>query len=124
MSNRELPTAVSLWVAGYTYEKISNKTGMSTGAISQLINEWKKRVPGLEDLHKISGTLKEMDAGLLEVLRGAEILDLVNDLGMSLEEIPQCLEYFRAVEGIHGEEIGTSQLNIQRLTPLEAGCNL
>ena len=114
MSNRELPIAVSLWIAGYTYEKISDKTGMSTGAISNLINEWKKKIPGLEELHDISRTLKKRGAGLLEVLRGAKILDLVNDLGVSLEEIPQCLELFHAVEG-RPPEIAAAGLHLLEL---------
>lgn len=114
MSDRDLPVPVSLWVSGYTYRAISRKTGISTGAISNLINDWKNKVPGLEELHEISRTLKKTGAGLLEILRGARILDLLNDMSVSLEEIPQCLEYFNSIEG-RPHEIATAGLHLLEL---------
>jgi len=44
---------------------------VSARTISNQVNDWKKKIPGLDELHEISRTMKKKTAGLLEVLRGA-----------------------------------------------------
>ena len=93
---------IELYIRGYSYREIDEKTGVSIGSISEIINEKRKEMPDIDDLRGLSIALRESNASLLDTLRGANCINKCNELNISVEKIPNC---FKLLEN-YGEKAG------------------
>ncbi|MEM1582850.1 MAG: hypothetical protein QXK89_10165 [Candidatus Bathyarchaeia archaeon] len=89
---REIPKAVKdqafrLWLKGESYRRICAETGMSLGALSTYINELKKVSPDLDQLRELSAILKKNNLSIFDAVRGSKLLEKLNQLGVSLEDL-------------------------------------
>lgn len=82
---------IELWLGGSRYREISSKLEISLGAINCIINNVRKRAPDLDELRKLNLKLKKQDSSVQDTLRGARILDKVNQLGISLNRLETLL---------------------------------
>jgi len=79
--------ALRLWLSGLAYRAINEKTGVSLGAMNELVNEARKKAPDIDDLRQLNIALQKSGASVLDVARGAKLLDRINVLGVSLERL-------------------------------------
>ncbi|MFQ5941878.1 MAG: hypothetical protein ACE5KA_09305 [Nitrososphaerales archaeon] len=77
-----------------TMRQIADATGYSTGAISGVVKEAKKKVPDLDELRQLNVMLKESNSSVIEVMRYGEMLKMIDTLDVALDDIPQCIEIF------------------------------
>ena len=76
-----------LWLAGDGYIRINKKTGVSTGSISGVISEVRKRIPDIDELRKLSLKVKNANSNIPDALRGANLLEKMNALEIDLKDV-------------------------------------
>jgi len=112
--------AFKLWLQGYAYRDIRDRTGMSLGATNQMVAEAKGRVPDVEELRQLNIMLRKSDASFYDAVRGAKLLDMLNRHGVSLETLPSYIQLSEKISSERGVEAeGFIEASI-RLTGLEA----
>jgi len=79
--------ALRLWLNGLTYRTINERTGVSLGAMNELVNEARKKTSDIDDLRQLNVGLQKSGASVSDAARGAKLLDKINVLGMSLERL-------------------------------------
>lgn len=102
-----------LWIQGYAYRKIKEKTGVGIATTSKIVKEYLKKDPELSELRDLGKILQKAQASHYESLRGAGLLEELNKLGVSLYEIGVIIEFYKTVK--HPAEAAIAGLEINRL---------
>ena len=84
---------LTLWLNGSTYREIGAQTGLAIASISNIIADYRKRMPDLEDLRRLRSDLKEAKATLGEAMRGARLLKRLDELDFEREDLSACLKF-------------------------------
>jgi hypothetical protein len=79
------------WLNGETYQRISEETGVSTGAISEIIEEYRQKAPDIDGLRQLRLTLGKAKASLHDALRGAQFLTKLDESQFDSKYLPGCL---------------------------------
>lgn len=92
MKGRKIPGATKerafrLWLQGFSYRKIVDETGMSLGAINQLVEDARKRIPNLDELRELNVVLKNDGSSIYDAIRGGKLLEEMNELNVDLDEL-------------------------------------
>jgi len=111
--------ALRLWLNGLTYRLINEKTGVSLGAMNELVNEARKKAPDIDDLRQLNIALQKSDASVLDAVRGAKLLDKINVLGVSLERLGGFVNIVDKISSEHNVEADKFIGLAIRLTELE-----
>lgn len=91
-----------LWLGGYTYRKISLECGgVSLATISKVVDIARKRAPDIDELRQLNVALKKGDRSVYDAVRGGNLLDKVNQLGVGLEDLE---DYIKTAERISSEK--------------------
>jgi len=85
---------IDLWLRGLSYRDISARTGVSLGAISNIIEEEKRRAPDLENLKLLSDYLFKAKANIADALRGAQLLSTIDASTLSAVDLPECIKFY------------------------------
>ena len=80
------------WLEGKNYREISNATSVSSGAITQIIDEKRKKVPELDELRDLKIALKKADVSVIDAKRGALFQERISALNIQLERIPSIIK--------------------------------
>ncbi|MFH0748643.1 MAG: hypothetical protein V1915_01810 [Candidatus Bathyarchaeota archaeon] len=107
---------INLWFAGRTYQEIWRDTGVSTGTVSSIIQEYRRAVPDSADLRKLQKNLIQLNARIPDALRATIFLDQLNALNISVDQIRACVDLFTS----YGEKSGDILEAGLRLKGLEA----
>jgi uncharacterized protein YjcR len=78
---------LDLYLKGYPYKQISNKLQISTGVISAIIGEFRKRTPNLDQLRKLSIKLENYDLNVYDAIWGANLMMKLGEFGVSPYQI-------------------------------------
>jgi len=111
--------ALRLWLNGLTYRLINEKTGVSLGAMNELVNEARKKAPDIDDLRQLNIALQKSGASVLDAARGAKMLDKVNELGIDLERLEGFINIVDKITSEHNVEADKFIGSAIRLTELE-----
>jgi DNA repair exonuclease SbcCD ATPase subunit len=84
---------LTLWLNGSTYQEIAAQAGLSPASISNIIADYRKRMPDLEDLRRLRSDLREAKATLGEAMRGARLLRRLDMLDLEREDLSACLKF-------------------------------
>jgi DNA repair exonuclease SbcCD ATPase subunit len=84
---------LTLWLNGSTYREIGAQTGLAIASISNIIADYRKRMPDLEDLRRLRSDLKAAKATLEEAMRGARLLKRLDELELEREDLSACLKF-------------------------------
>jgi chromosome segregation ATPase len=79
------------WLNGETYQRISEETGVSMGAISEIIEEYRQKAPDIDGLRQLRLALGKAKASLPDALRGAQFLTKIDELQFDSKYLPGCL---------------------------------
>jgi chromosome segregation ATPase len=96
--------ALSLWLNGLTYRLINEKTGVSLGAMNELVNEAKRKEPSLDELRELNVMLKKSDSSVVDAIRGAKTLNRVNELLVSLDGLESFIKLSERISSERGVE--------------------
>ena len=107
--SRKIPTATKdgafrLWLQGLAYREIHNRTGMSLGAINQMVAEARAKIPNIEELRELNVMLRKSDASVYDVVRGAKLLDVLNERGVGLDTLHSYIELSDRISSERGVE--------------------
>jgi hypothetical protein len=94
---------LELWLGEATYRQISAMTGASIGVISDIIREYRQRIPDLEELRKLYLELRKAKISLPDALRGAGFLRSLDELEFDSKHLPECLKFIKHAGGRAGE---------------------
>jgi chromosome segregation ATPase len=84
---------LTLWLNGSTYREIGAQTGLAIASISNIIADYRKRAPDLEDLRRLRSDLSEAKATLGETMRGARLLKRLDELDLERDDLSACLKF-------------------------------
>jgi len=112
--------ALRLWLNGLTYRAINEKTGVSLGAMNELVNEAKRKEPGLDELRELNVMLKKGGSSVVDAIRGAKVLDRVNELRVSLDGLESFIKLSERISSERGVEAERFVEASVRLMGLEA----
>jgi DNA repair exonuclease SbcCD ATPase subunit len=90
---------LELWLGVATYRQISAITRVSTGAISEIIGEYRQRTHDLEELRKLHLELRKTKISLPDALRGARFLRSLDELEFDSKHLPECLKFIKRAGG-------------------------
>jgi hypothetical protein len=93
--------ALRLWLSGLTYRAINEKTGVSLGAMNDLVNEARKKAPDIDELRQLNIAVQKSGASVLDAARGARLLDRINQLGVSLERLEGFVNIVNKISSEH-----------------------
>jgi transposase len=96
--------ALGLWLKGLTYRAINEKTGVSLGAVNELVNEARRKEPSLDELKELNVMLKKGDSSVVDAIRGAKILERVNELHVSLGGLESFIKFSERISSERGVE--------------------
>ena len=89
------------WLNGETYQRISEETGVSTGAISEIIEEYRQKAPDIDGLRQLRLTLGKAKASLHDALRGAQFLTKLDESQFDSKYLPGCLALINKRANVH-----------------------
>ncbi|EMR73519.1 hypothetical protein MCGE09_00552, partial [Thaumarchaeota archaeon SCGC AB-539-E09] len=101
--------ALDLWLEGNSGRTINSKTEISTGSISNIISEERKKTPDIDQLRKISILIKKTNSALIDALRGANLLEKINELDITLDEVSTSLNLIEHYEAETSDVLGHAQ---------------
>ena len=105
---------LGLWLEGMTYRQISARSGASTGAISEIIKEYRQRTPDLDELRKLHLELSDAKASSADALRGARFLRGLDELEFDSKYLPECLEFIKDA-GVQVPELASAGIRLIEL---------
>jgi len=79
------------WLNGETYRPIGAELGLSTGVISEIIEEYRQKAPDIDGLRQLRLALGKAKASLPDALRGAQFLTKIDELQFDSKYLPGCL---------------------------------
>ena len=106
---------MKLWASGLSREQISSMTGISTGSVSNIVEEAKHRNPDIQELRDLHLLLKKADISIDDAKRGMSLLDRLNELAIPLERLPEAMDFY----GQYGEKTSEAVTLGQRVIQLE-----
>lgn len=123
--SRKIPTAIKelalrLWLQGYAYREIRDKTKMSLGAINQMVAEVRNQIPDIEELRQVNIMLRKSDSNVYDAARGARLLDVLNEWGVGLDTLHSYIELSDRISSERGVEAERFIENSVKLMGLEA----
>ena len=104
-----------LWMEGCSYRRISERTGVSTGKISQIIRFKRSRTLDLDNLRNFNLNIQNRNMSLTDLERTSNLLNKLNESGLSLSDIPSCIELCEK----YNDEAGAVLAYAARLLNLE-----
>jgi hypothetical protein len=104
------------WLGGDNYREISNKTLVSIGKVSGIINRKRTAAPDLDELRKFLLSIKAQKSSYIDMLRGEKFLERLDQLGVSLGQVDACVKLLNQ----YGKEAGHILALLDRLKRLEA----
>ena len=104
-----------LWVKGKNYREIKEETGVSIGAISNIVGGKRGGIPDIEELRALNRALKQADITVKDSLKGAVFLDKLSALNIQVDRIPACINLLNQ----YGEKAGELLEAALRLRELE-----
>ena len=121
--SRKIPTATKngafkLWVQGLAYREIHNRTGMSLGAINQMVAEARAKIPNIEELRELNVMLRKSGASVYDAVRGAKLLDTLNERGVGLDTLHSYIELSDRISserGVEAERFVQSAMKLMKL---------
>jgi hypothetical protein len=124
--SRKIPTATKdgafrLWLQGHAYREIHNGTGMSLGAINQMVAEARGKIPNIEELRQLNNMLRKSDASVHDAVRGAKLLDVLNERGVGLDTLHSYIELSDRISSERGVEAERFVQSAMKLMKLEGG---
>jgi hypothetical protein len=123
--SREIPRstkerAARLWLQGESYRRICSETKMSLGALSDHINELRKKTPDLDQLRELNMVLRRDESTVFDALRGGRLLEEVGQLGVSLDELEGFVKLSARISSERGVEAERFVGSSMRLMDWEA----
>jgi hypothetical protein len=106
---------IRFWLQGYNYREINEETNVSTGSISEIVEEERKRIPNVDDIRSLNLSLKKEGTSLADALRGSNLMTEFNELNVSIPDLPDCIKLLRE----YGVEAGSVLEKGTRLRKLE-----
>lgn len=110
--------ALRLWVSGLTYRAVSQKTGVSLGAMNELVNEARKKTPEIDELRQLNLVLQKSNVPVTDAIRACSILPRLDELGIGINELAQYVELSKkliAAQGVSAAELVQSALKLSEL---------
>jgi len=89
-------------LAGDTYRKIAKDFNVSLATVYRIAEDARRRAPDFDELRKLSITFKKADSNVFDAIRGSSLLDELNQLGASLNELE---DWIRLFEKLSSEEL-------------------
>ena len=106
---------MKLWASGLSREQISSKTGISTGSISNIVKEEKRRTPDIQELRDLNILLKKANISVDDAKRGVSLLDRLSQIAIPLERLPEAMDLYEQ----YGEKASEAVTLGQRVIQLE-----
>jgi hypothetical protein len=106
---------VELWLEGNTYRSISNRAGVSAGAISSIIDEERKRIPDLEELRSLKIGLAEAKVALIDAVRTVNLLKRLDEFNVPVEKLSALVRLLQK----YGEKAEEALDSAVRLSQIE-----
>jgi hypothetical protein len=124
--SREIPKAVKdraleLWLGGCSYRVIHDRTGMSLGAINQLIAEARAKISSAEELRELNIVLRKSGASVYDAVRGVKLLNVLNERGVGLDTLHSYIELSDRISSERGVEAERFVQSAMKLMKLEGG---
>jgi len=110
--------AFRLWLSGLTYRLINEKTGVSLGAMNELVNEARKKAPDIDDLRQLNVTLQKSGVALVDAIRACSVVSQLDELGVGINELSEYVELSKklaAVQGVGAAELVESAIRLSKL---------
>jgi len=122
--SREIPRAVKdrafkLWISGCSYRQVRNKTGMSLGAINQLVAGMRGKTPDVDQLRELNLVLSKGGSTVFDAMRGGMLLSGLNRLGVSLDQVDSYVKLTEKISSERGVESERFVESAMKLTKLE-----
>jgi DNA repair exonuclease SbcCD ATPase subunit len=111
--------SLSAWLEGRTFRSICLKQGVSLGAMHEIVEEARRRVPDIEDLRQLNIALRESGVALIDVVRGCPILRRLDELGVGLDRVGEYIDLGEKIaleKGVGSEALVDSGLGLLSLT--------
>jgi hypothetical protein len=107
--SRKIPTATKdwafrLWLQSHAYREIHSRTDMSLGAINQMVAEARAKISSIEELRELNIVLRKDGASVHDAVRGAKLLDVLNERGVGLDTLHSYIELSNRMSSERGVE--------------------
>jgi len=96
--------ALQLWIEGHAYRSICDRLRISLGAINRIVDDARKRAPDIDELRKLNVTLKRGESSVYDAVRGAKLLDMLNERGVGLDRLHSYIELSDKISSERGVE--------------------
>ncbi|MFQ6081643.1 MAG: hypothetical protein ACE5OW_08255, partial [Candidatus Bathyarchaeia archaeon] len=122
---RKIPRSVEKeilrrWLEGYTQRQAAREFRVGLATVNRVINDARKRTPDLDELRGLNVMLRKGDSSVVDAIRGARLLDGVNELGVSLDGLESFIKLSERISSERGVEAERFVEASMRLTGLEA----
>lgn len=79
---------ITLYLNGYTRDKIAQSLNISAGTTSNIINDWKNKIQisDIQELRKFSVEINKKGMSIDQCAQGYRLVQLLNNLGISTDE--------------------------------------
>lgn len=91
LTTQQKDEIISLRVDGLSYSEIEERTGISKGAISLVINQALAKSPDLNDLRRLNQSLKESKLSFLDAQTGIGFLHQLDEADVHISDLPRAL---------------------------------
>jgi transcriptional regulator with XRE-family HTH domain len=108
-------SVLELWMGGLNYREISDRIGVSGGAISNIITDARRAAPDIDDLRKLNLVLKRLGMSPEDALRGTTFLEKLDHLQISTDTLDSSVSFYTR----YGAETPQILAGGQRLRKLE-----
>jgi len=88
---------LNLWLEGRNYSEMATELGISSGSISSILDNVRRRAPDLDELRKLNLWVRKRTSNVYDALRGGQLLEELHKLGTSLGDLNKLLEILNEV---------------------------
>ena len=80
---------IQQWLRGYQRDKIADNSGLSAGAVTNIVNDWKERLGFAlaDELRELAVTLNKIGITPVQCAIGSRVATMMNRLGVKEEDI-------------------------------------
>jgi DNA-binding transcriptional MerR regulator len=75
------------WLEGYTQRQAAREFRVGPATVNRVIDDARKRTPDLDELRGLNVTLRKGDSSVVDAVRGAKLLVMLNQRGVGLDRV-------------------------------------
>jgi transposase-like protein len=88
---------LQMLLEGYTYREIAREQDVTISTVNRFVEDERRRTPNFDEMRNLGLKLKKQGLTLFDAKRAIKLIEQLNELGISLQELEDCINLINRI---------------------------